>query len=70
VAETDALLSTSELASLLDVSSSFFSGKKTLFRKGYKFIRTGKEGREFAWRVVKVKLPPLPFDEDSDSPYQ
>jgi hypothetical protein len=70
VAETEALLSTSELASLLAVSSSFFSGKKMLFRKGYKFIRIGREGREFAWRVVKVKLPPLPQGNDNDSPYQ
>lgn len=55
----DALLSTSRLADLLDVSPASFSGKKSVARMGFKFIRVGKEGRETAWRVVKVQLPPL-----------
>lgn len=55
----EALLSTSRLADLLDVSPATFSGKKSVVRMGFKFIRVGKEGRETAWRVVKAQLLPI-----------
>jgi|GEM_PF-1962303 len=61
----EAVLTTSQIADLLNVGVGVFSSKKSVTRMGFTFIRSGKEGRESGWRVVKAKLPGI---EQESSP--
>jgi len=56
-AKEEAILTTSQIADLLGVGTSIFSGKQSVTRMGFTFIRAGKEGRETGWRVIKGHLP-------------
>ena len=52
---TNNLLSTSQIAELLNVSNSFVLKHKSSFdHKGYRFIRKGKVGRQIGWQVSRL----------------
>jgi len=58
-------LSTSQIADLLSVGVGVFSGKNSVTRMGFIFIKSGKEGRESGWDVFKAKRPRI---EQESSP--
>lgn len=47
-------LPTSELAELLKIAPSSLAGKKEFVRRGFRFERVGRIGRESAWKVSKA----------------